>query len=532
MRALITLRISRDKDESTTLERHEGDCRDYAAAQGWTVVGVAEDADVSGGGGVFERPVLGEWLKHPDRFDVIITARHDRLTRSIYESRRFELWCSEHGIRVVSATEDNKDRMSRDIRALVGEWELEAIAARTAARFDDDIRRGVYRGGNPPFGYRPERIDGEWRYVPDEVMAPLAKSIALRIINGEPLTRIVRELNNNGTPTPSDHHRGTPGKTKWTTTGLRIQLKRETLMGYAMRSDPMLDVEGKPRYKVDAKGRRRKIMGPVHVIYGPDGAPVQRAEPILSPGDFERLQEALAGRSGPPQRARVSSMLTGLVTCGVCGRKMYRHDGGRYYKCDSVTQGGPCGNRMAPLAKLDEFVSGTVLQIMSDRPLYRRVYNPGSGDPGKQLADIDAQLTALANAVSRFPAGSPAYDAMLGQVDQLTAQRNKITAQPVRPAGVEWVATGQGFSEFWQSASLADRNLWLKDHSVSLVFGRNYFTHSEFRGLPSQARRVPGSIDLDFGDLPAMLAEIDPVIAQHLETPGFREWFGREVAAL
>ena len=51
--------------------------------------------------------------------------------------------------------------------AKVAEMELEAISARNAAAFSHHFAAGRWRGGVPPWGYKPERVDGEWRLVQD-----------------------------------------------------------------------------------------------------------------------------------------------------------------------------------------------------------------------------------------------------------------------------------------------------------------------------------------------------------------------------
>ena len=84
------------------------------------MVGVAEDLNVSGTVYPFdrkERPNLARWLAgehldddgNPVPFDVIVTYRVDRLTRSVRRLQELVAWAEDHDKLVVSATESHFD---------------------------------------------------------------------------------------------------------------------------------------------------------------------------------------------------------------------------------------------------------------------------------------------------------------------------------------------------------------------------------------------------------------------------------------
>ncbi|MGW3659273.1 recombinase family protein [Streptomyces sp. NPDC005151] len=56
LRAVIYVRLSRTTESSTSLARQEASCRAYAERQGWTVLRVFQDSNVSGGASPGERP--------------------------------------------------------------------------------------------------------------------------------------------------------------------------------------------------------------------------------------------------------------------------------------------------------------------------------------------------------------------------------------------------------------------------------------------------------------------------------------------
>src|SRR5262249_26390489 len=67
IRLLQAARLSRDTDESTSIEKQDADMRRWAHAHGHEIIGTAADTDVSGSRPPWERPELGPWLTHADK---------------------------------------------------------------------------------------------------------------------------------------------------------------------------------------------------------------------------------------------------------------------------------------------------------------------------------------------------------------------------------------------------------------------------------------------------------------------------------
>lgn len=140
LRALIVVRLSRVTDDTTSPERQRSEAERVCNERGWTVVGVAEDLDVSGGKSPWDRPALASWLDRPEDYDVIVFFRLDRLVRSVAHLWKMVEWSEDHGVTLVSATEphfDLSDRFGRLIVALVAtvaELELDGIRERTVRR--------------------------------------------------------------------------------------------------------------------------------------------------------------------------------------------------------------------------------------------------------------------------------------------------------------------------------------------------------------------------------------------------------------
>jgi hypothetical protein len=180
-------------------------------------------------------------------------------------------------------------------------------------------------GAAPGYGYviadHPAR--GK-TIVRDEHAAKVIQEIARRLCDCETPTAIVQSLNTRGEPTYRDRIRDLEGRSdrsgsgareRWGRHTIRTMMTNQRLLGYKTS-------KGKP-------------------VAGPDGAPVQIAEPILSLQEFQRVQNALSARSATPARTRRTTPLLGVVKCGRCGRNASRvgnsYKGHRYqyYRCNS-----------------------------------------------------------------------------------------------------------------------------------------------------------------------------------------------------
>lgn len=484
MRALIVTRLSKVTEATTSPERQREAGEGLCQQRDWTVVGYASDLDTSGSADPFRRPELGAWLASPDDFDILVVYRLDRLTRSLKDLTNLMEWADTHGISIVSATEpfDTSTAigsMIPKITAMVAELELDAISTRNAAAFDSNIRAGKYRGGVCPFGYRPVQVDGEWRYIPDPVLAPLVRDIAERITRGASVRSIVRELNDQGVPTPKDQNAIDTGKSPkgyaWSVGNLLRSLQSPTLLGYAMRSQPVRTANGKEVKTRDRHGNLRKQYGPKEIIRDGSGEPVVRSEALISLADYQKLQDALASRKGAtPQRVDNATLLLGVMLCGVCGRKMYRlaRSNGRSfsYRCSSAQYGTQCSNGTIQAKYADPIVSDMLLRIVGNLPFSEREFVPGD-DHAAELEAIDAELTAKLDLIGKpgFRTG-PMKDSLDSTIAELGARREDLDSRPHRESGYRFVPTGETFAQHWEDMDDAEQNAFLTQYGVTVKF--------------------------------------------------------------
>ena len=317
-------------DETTSPERQ----RAVTRGQSWSVVGVAEDLDVSASTvPPFERPSLGPWLAEPKchEWDAVVFWRADRAVRSMADMFALTQWAQRMRKVVVFVSgpfggdpltldlrQDRADPHVNLILAIISfaaEVESQAIKERVNAARAFLLPTDLWVGGIPGYGYRivDHRVKGK-TIERDEYAAGVIREIAAWWCAGEAMTAIVHKLNSRGELTYCDHVRVEQGKPtrsrgRGTYTGIDRELWSTQAITKIMSSPRLLG------YKVH-KGKPAA---------GPDGAPIHIAEPVLSHQEFQRVQNALNARSIGPSRTRGTTPLLGVVKCGSCGRRQPVH---------------------------------------------------------------------------------------------------------------------------------------------------------------------------------------------------------------
>lgn len=481
---MIVVRLSRVTEASTSVDRQREICEQYCRQRGWDIVGVLSDTDVSGAVDPFDarlRPELGGWLAGDRRVDadVLVVYRADRLTRSVRQLQRLVNWAEDNGKLIVSATEPHLDMTSPFAAvtlALIGtisEWELNAISERNRSTAQRNIRLGKYRGSAAPWGYMPEKVDGEWRLVPDPEQTVLIDECVRRVLSGEPLFRIAQDFTARGIPTPKDLTRQRSGKpvkgTGWDSNVMKRSLTSEAMLGFVISAGS--------------------------VLRDSDGAPVQRSEPLLDRSTFDRVGAAVAARSVVKKIAPKPSLLTQVLFCGVCGEPMYRFNGGSHgqfsrYRCRSISQGRKCGNTTVSSDKTDDAINGLVVGLLGSAERRTKVWVPGS-DTSAELAEIGAELVDITGLIGSpaYRSGTPQRTALDARIEGLVARQDVLRTEPAVPARHEWVGTGELFGDWWQAQDYVARNLWLRDMQVRVGFSRD-------------------GLAVDFGDVPLMVSGV------------------------
>jgi site-specific DNA recombinase len=359
-RAAVYTRISKDADgDELGVKRQEKLCRQLAERNGWPVVGVFTDDNLT----AFKR-------KRRPRFDALVEAietgevnavavyNPDRLSRD-------DLRGLEDLIDLLNAYDVAVDTVRAGVFDLstahgraqartAGVWarlSSELASERLRDKMSELVEQGKPNGGPCPYGYRRVGAKGSGfdtralEVVPAE--AAVVVEVIERVAAGQTLTRIAEDLNARGVPTA----RGS----RWTLTNTR----RMALNGaYA--------------------GRR------FH-----KGVEVGAAEwpAIVDEGTWRRAAATLTDPSRAKRRSARRYLLSGkLLTCGKCGqplrsKPMHGRSGPvPVYACRPSTQGG-CGGVTVRAEAVEQLVAAAVIDYVEAPTFARAMHRRGKADP-------------------------------------------------------------------------------------------------------------------------------------------------------
>lgn len=286
VRAAIYTRISRDRvGAGLGVQRQREDCERLIADRSWICVGFYSDNDISAYSGK-PRPGYRQLLAdiRADRLDAVIAWHADRLHRSPVELEDWIEACERHGVATITVRAGELDLSTaagRMVARMLGaaarhESELKSERIRRVRAQEAQAGRAHGRLG---YGYRRDPVTGAWQVVDDE--ARIIREIAGRLLGGESLRAIARELNRRGVPTPRCSPCG------WRSTSVRHLVAAGRHCGFR---------EWTPAPSCGGRGRGYG-MGPL-VARG-DWPPILRREQTEKIRDVLRARARSAGRTSP-----------------------------------------------------------------------------------------------------------------------------------------------------------------------------------------------------------------------------------------
>lgn len=368
-RAGIYVRISKDKfGDKLGVARQEENCRRLAKENGWDVVDVYEENDISAYSGA-PRP---EWQRlladiRSGTIDALIAQHPDRFHKGGRDLEDLIDIVRATGCVVDTVNYRHYDLASRSGRTLaringaVARDESEAKSERYGDKHAELARTGRWHGGPRPYGYEkvldavglPLR-DGSLAIVAEE--AAIVRETAERVLAGETLYSVCADLNRRCVPTAQN--------ASWRPPTLRRILTAGTHAGFReSRGEVVCEAAWEPI--LDAKTHRRLRL-------------------LLL--DDQRM----VGR-----RARVF-LLGGYARCGLCSARLIaqrREKGVGVYCCMSPPAGGGCGGVRCVSQPLEALVTEAVLIRLDTPELARAVRTPKSGAED-QVAQAEAELAA------------------------------------------------------------------------------------------------------------------------------------------
>ena len=380
-RCAIYLRVSLDTTgEQLAVSRQREDCRRIATERGWTISAEYVDNSISASDKRKDRPAYDRMVTAfaDNEFDALVCWDLDRLTR---QPRQLEDWidaATDRGLVLVTANGEadlstDGGRLFARIKASVARAEIE----RKSVRQKRAAQQRAETGGVPK-GVRLTGYDVDGQVIDHE--AEIVRRMFERFHAGDSLRGIVEWLQQTGVPSRN----GGP----WNPSTVRTILTN-------------------PRYA----GR---------VVYlGTQTGHTGSWTPIVDTATFDIVNVKL---SDPRRRTQVGTdrkhLGSGLYLCGVCGRPVRSHSGGRY-RC-------PAGGHITRIAaSIDDFVL-RVLRARLAKADLANMLRPPEDQKAKAIADEIRQLRA------RLVTFEADYDAGLIDGQRLKSATDKTRTKLVR----------------------------------------------------------------------------------------------------
>ncbi|MEA4964831.1 MAG: recombinase family protein [Oscillospiraceae bacterium] len=293
-------------------------CREFAEAQGWTIVKEFSEKGISG----FKVSAKDrDAIQHiqqdavAGKFDILLVFMFDRLGRRDDETPFVVEWFVKNGIEVWSAMEGQQrfdshvDKLMNYIRYWQASGESLKTSVRVKTRLSQLTEEGLYTGGSIPFGYKLEkkgRVNKRNREVfdlaVDENEAEIIRLIFHKYVNeGYGAQRLCRFLHDNGIK--SRDGKGFPN------TSLNRIIKNVMYTGIIKNGDSQSQYIDELR--------------------------------IIDDDVFAQAQEIMRQRTQPhssiPLNCKGKSLLVGNIYCAHCGNRLTLTTSGRNKKMPDGT---------------------------------------------------------------------------------------------------------------------------------------------------------------------------------------------------
>ncbi len=165
--AIYTRKSSEEglEQDFNSLHAQREACAAYVLSQtseGWSLL--TDEYDDGGlSGGTLERPALQRLMKDIEagRIDIVVVYKVDRLSRSLLDFAKLIEAFDRANVSFVSVTQsfnttNSMGRLTLNMLLSFAQFEREVTAERIRDKIAASKARGMWMGGNPPLGYKPD----------------------------------------------------------------------------------------------------------------------------------------------------------------------------------------------------------------------------------------------------------------------------------------------------------------------------------------------------------------------------------------
>jgi DNA invertase Pin-like site-specific DNA recombinase len=348
------LRISQEKKSENveTLANHRSILNEFANKNGYIIVDKYEEVQSGGASELEARPKLQMLLDHLEKYDAILVVELSRLSRNGLISETVLQYCKDYDKPIITpekiydlANNDN-DVLTFRFGALIASQEHSLIGKRSKNNKMQMAKAGLHVSGNVPFGYSLNKNTKKLEINEDE--AWIVREVFKLHSQGLGCVKVRDILNEKGIPSPKGKH--------WNNNSLKRFITNPHYKGWIVFND---------RKRVKKNG---KFINEVM-----DKIEYENAHPaIIPPNEWDAVNKVREQRADKIIKSREHSkkrvsMVSDLLYCGCCGRKLSIHKDNKtnrlqVKKCEYLIAetGGKCSNSGVKVELVEKEVLKTI----------------------------------------------------------------------------------------------------------------------------------------------------------------------------
>lgn len=176
-----------NQDDGYSIEYQMSECTNYIDRHGLSLTKTYIDQAVTGTK-VAGRDAFHELIHDVknELIDVVIVYKFSRIFRNAYESHMYRKIFKQHGVKLISATEQVDDDTSSGklmigVMANIDEYQSAVISDHVKSAMREMVSEGFFAGGTVPYGYKLEAVQHgkkvRKKYVPDEYEKEVVKKL-------------------------------------------------------------------------------------------------------------------------------------------------------------------------------------------------------------------------------------------------------------------------------------------------------------------------------------------------------------------
>jgi len=390
------------------------------------------------------------------RIGAVLAWHIDRLTRHPRELEAFIDLCDELRVELgcVTGEVDLSSHIGRLTARMLGglaRYESDHKSERIRRKHEEIAVNGrVSGGGSRPYGYEADKVTVR------ASEAVIVRECAKRLLAGEPVRSIVRDLNERGVTSASGG--------AWSPQSLRRMLASPRISGQRVHNGEIV----------------AKAVWPA----------------IISEADGAKIRSLLANPERRTNKSGRRYLLGGLLVCSHCGERLVarpRDTGKRRYACAKGHGFSGCGKTYINADEVEAFVAEAVLIRLDSAALQRTLERRQRKAPDAQrwLAEMEQaqeQLVELATAYGNRELTMDELRAARKPIEERLTNARKQLGKVSRSSVLDqYVGKGEGLRAEWDSLDLNQQHAIVAAVLDSVVVGpgrRGYNRFDESRLTP------------------------------------------------